>query len=98
MDNFEKLVINIEGEMYQNASAGIKQLDGFALFEKVYITKYYPKYKIERTVVLYGSDDTKKPIGKISFVLNSKGKILISLTAPTIFKKSFNNIVDYWSI
>ncbi len=97
VDDSEKLVINIEGEMYKNAKAGIKQLKGFASFEKLYITKYYPKYKIERTVILYGSHNSKKPIGKITFVLNSNGKILISLKAPKIFKKSFDNIVDFWN-
>ncbi|MDC9721970.1 MAG: hypothetical protein PSN34_04255 [Urechidicola sp.] len=97
VDNFEKLVINIEGEMYKNANVGIKQLNGFTSFEKYYITKHYPKYKIERTVVLYGSNDTKRPIGKISFILNSNGKILISLQAPKVFKTSFNNIIDFWN-
>ena len=83
--------------MTKIANTGIKQLNGFTAFEKFYITKYYPKYKIERTVVLYGSNDTKKPIGKISFTLNSKGKILISVKAPRVFKTSFNNIIDFWN-
>ena len=97
LDNSEKIVVNIEGEMYINADIGIKQLDDFTSFEKLYITKYYPKHKIERTVILYGSNDTKKPIGKISFILNSKGKILINLKAPKIFIESFNNILDFWN-
>lgn len=97
VDNSDNLVVNIEGEMHQNADTGIKQLDSFGSFENLYIAKHYPKYKIERTVVLYGSDDTDKPIGKISFVLNSKGKVLVSLKAPKIFIDSFNNILDFWN-
>jgi len=97
IDEREKLVINIEGEMYKNANKGIEQLKGFNSFEKFYISKYYPKYTIERTVVLYGSDDMTKPVGKISFLLNSNGEILISLTAPLLFKKSFDNIISFWN-
>jgi uncharacterized protein YdaT len=95
-DDEEKLIINIEGEMYKNANVGIIQLKGFDAFENDYISKYYPLFDITRTVVLYGSDDIKKPIGKISFVLTAKGKILINVKAPKLFKNSFNNIFDYW--
>ncbi len=96
-DEEEKLIINIEGEMYKNAEAGVIQLEGFDAFEKLYISKYYPKYDITRTVVLYGSEDTQTPIGKISFILTTQGKILISVTAPILFKKSFKNIFSYWN-
>ncbi len=95
-DEEEKLIINIEGEMYKNADAGILQLEGFNAFEELYISKYYPDYDITRTVVLYGSKSTTKPIGKISFILTTEGKILISITAPILFKKSFANILSYW--
>lgn len=95
-DEEEKLIINIEGEMYKNAKAGITQLEGFDAFEELYISKYYPEYNITRTVVLYGSEDIRKPIGKISFILTTQGKMLISIEAPVLFKKSFNNILSYW--
>jgi len=95
-DEEEKLIINIEGEMYKNAQNGIEQLKGFDAFEKLYISNYYPEYDITRTVVLYGSENIEKPIGKISFILTTKGKILISIKAPSLFKKSFKNILSYW--
>ena len=95
-DEEEKLIINIEGEMYKNSEVGIKQLESFNAFEELYISNYYPNYDITRTVVLYGSQEVKKPIGKISFILTTKGKILISIKAPTLFKKSFDNILSYW--
>ncbi len=97
LDNIQKKIINIEGEMYQNAENGIKQLDGFDTFEKHYILKYYPKYSIARTVILYGGDDNRLPIGKISFVLNTQGKILLNIKAPKLFIEAFKNIFDYWS-
>jgi hypothetical protein len=95
-DEKAKEIINIEGEMYENADKGIEQLKGFNAFEELYISKYYPQFNITRTVVLYGSQDTKRPIGKISFLLTTEGKILISLKAPKLFQKSFQNIFDYW--
>jgi hypothetical protein len=97
LDDTQKEIINIEGEMYQNVKNGIKQLDGFVTFEKYYISKYYPKYNITRTVILYGGDDNKRPIGKISFILNTQGEILLNIEAPKLFIKAFKNIFDYWS-
>lgn len=96
-DEEEQLIINIEGEMYQNAQNGIEQLKGFDAFEKSYISQYYPSYNITRTVVLYGSQDKQKPIGEISFILTTEGKTLISLNAPKLFHKSFCNILSYWN-
>ena len=97
LDDIEKEIINIEGEMYQNAQNGIKQLDGFDSFEKYYISKYYPKYNITRTVILYGGNKNKEPIGKISFILNTRGEILLNVEAPKLFIEAFKNICHYWS-
>ncbi len=95
-DEYEKLIINIEGEMHKNAKQGIKQLKGFDAFEDSYVSKYYPSFDIVRTVVLYGSESAKKPIGKISFILSVTGKILVNIKAPKLFKDSFKNIFDFW--
>lgn len=97
LDNEEKKIINIEGEMYQNDQKGIEQLDGFEHFEKSYILKYYPKYNIIRTIILYGGEENRLPIGKISFILNIKGEILLNIEAPKLFIEAFKNIFDYWS-
>jgi len=97
LDEKEKEIINIEGEMYQNAQNGIKQLEGFDTFEKYYISKFYPKYDIKRTVILYGGDNNNLPIGKISFILNIQGEILLNIEAPKLFTQAFKNIFDYWS-
>ena len=55
--------------MYKNADKGIIRLKGFDALENLYISKYYPGYNIIKTVVLYGSDDDKTPVGEISFLL-----------------------------
>lgn len=96
VDFKKKEVIDVEGEMYQNANKGILQLDGFDSFEDLYINKYYPGYSIIRTVVLFGSNSRVIPVGKISLLINSEGDILLSTTAPALFIDSLNNFRDYW--
>lgn len=96
VDFKKKEVIDVEGEMYQNANKGILQLEGFDSFEDLYINKYYPGYSIIRTVVLFGSNSISIPVGKISLLLNSEGDILLSTTAPVLFIDSLNNFRDYW--
>ena len=97
IDFENKEVIDIEGEMYENSLKGIEQIKGFDSFEDLYIKKHYPEYKVIRTVVLYGSSEESLPVGEISFLLNSEGKILLSLMAPKIFKSSLENILQYWA-
>ena len=97
IDVDNKEVVDIEGEMYKNASKEIQQLKGFDAFENLYIKRYYPNYTISRTVVLYGGKDKKIPVGKISLLLNLQGNILLSIKAPKIFKQSLNNILEYWT-
>ena len=96
VDFKKKEIIDVEGEMYQNAIKGILQLDGFDSFEDLYINKYYPGYSIIRTVVLFGSNSRVIPVGKISLLINSEGDILLSTTAPALFIDSLNNFRDYW--
>ena len=77
---------------------GIKELNNFDTIEKSYIKKYYPKYEIIRTVVLYGG--TKEIIERIgvSFLLNSKGLMVISVKAPVLFKEAIKNLKHYWGL
>ena len=96
IDFNKKEVIDVEGEMFHNANKGILQLDGFDSFENLYIKKYYPKYSIIRTVVLFGSNANQNPAGKISLLLNDGGDILLSTTAPGLFVNSLKNFRDYW--
>ena len=72
----KKEVIDVEGEMFHNANKE-SQLDSFDSFENLYIKKYYPGYSIIRTVVLFGSNASQSPVGKISLLLNDGGDILL---------------------
>jgi len=90
-------VINIEGKKYQFRKKGIEELKNFDDIEKRYIKKYYPKYKITRTVVLYGG--TKKKIVEIEvgFLLNENGDLVLGIKAPELFKEAIKNLLDFWS-
>lgn len=89
-------IINIEGKTYKNMAIGIRELDNFDAVEKYYISKYYPEYKIIRTVVLYGGFADKIERIEVSFLLNSSGKIVLSCSAPELFKDAILNLRNYW--
>ncbi|MCF6344059.1 MAG: hypothetical protein L3J15_05190 [Devosiaceae bacterium] len=91
-------IINIEGKQYRTMLQGIKDLDNFDAFEKFYVKKHYPDYKIIRTVVLYGGTQTEIEKIEVSFLLNKNGDLIISCSAPEIFKESISNLKDYWHV
>jgi hypothetical protein len=89
-------IINIEGKKSSNVLQGIKELDNFDQIEKYYINKYYPEYKVTRTVVLYGGIDTEIKQIEVCFLLNNTGKLVLSLRAPPIIKDGIKNLFDFW--
>lgn len=96
LDKKENEIINIEGEKYINRNAGILQIKTFDFIEKVYIKKHYPKHKIIRTVVLFGSDETSFVEIEVSFLLNKSGQLILSVKAPKLFKEAIKNLLDFW--
>lgn len=89
-------VINIEGKKYQFCKDGIKELKGFKDIEKNYIKKYYPKYNIIRTVVLYGGTKNKVIKIKVGFLLNENGDLVLGIKAPKLFREAIKNLLDFW--
>lgn len=89
-------IINIEGERAQNVQAGISQLEGFGFIEQHYIKQYYPEFKVLRTVVLYGGEDSSVNKVEVSLLLNSKGQIILGVQAPELFKEAIKNLIDFW--
>ena len=89
-------VINIEGKKYQFRQNGIEELKGFGDIEKTYIKKYYPKFKITRTVVLYGGIETKIIEIEVGFLLNEKGDLVLGIKAPELFREAIKNLLDFW--
>jgi hypothetical protein len=90
-------VINVEGKTYANRLKGIAELNNYDPIEEHYIKKHYPDYKITRTVVLYGSKETKIVELKISFLLNQNGELILGVQAPELFKTAIKNLKDFWA-
>lgn len=90
-------IINIEGKKYQFRHEGIKELSYFADIESDYIKKYYPEFKITRTVVLYGSKENRIFEIEIGFLLNENGELILGIKAPELFKEAIKNLIEFWS-
>ena len=96
IDIKDKESITIEGKKYINKNTGIKELNNYDSFENLYLKQYYPDYKIVRTVVLYGSNEESIVEVEVGFLLNAKGKLVLGINAPKLFKHAINNLLDYW--
>ena len=90
-------VINIEGKKYQFRHNGISELTNYDYIEKHYIKKYYPKSKIIRTVVLYGSQETQIIEIEIGFLLNENGQLILGIKATGLFQEAIKNLLDFWN-
>ena len=64
--------------------------------ERLYINKYSPKYKVIRTVVLYGSHEKRVVELEVGFLLNKDGYLCLGIKAPGIFKDAIKNLIDFW--
>ncbi|HBK82910.1 MAG TPA: hypothetical protein DDZ41_04825 [Flavobacterium sp.] len=90
-------VINIEGKKYAFRKNGIAELENYDYIEKNYILKHYPKFKILRTVVLYGSNEEEIIEIEIGFLLNEKGQLILGVKAPRLLKEAITNLLDFWN-
>lgn len=90
-------IINVEGKKYKFRKDGIRELESYGDIEKNYIKKYYPKYKIIRTVVLYGGTEKKIVEIEVGFLLNENGDLVLGIKAPRLFREAIKNLLDFWS-
>lgn len=95
LDVADTEVITIEGKKYEFRQNGINELDNYDSFDEFYLKPYYPEFKIVRTVVLYGSQNEKIAEIQVGFLLNEKGKMVLGINAPKLFKKAIENLLDY---
>lgn len=93
----ENEVITIEGKKYVNREKGIRELDNYDSFDELYLNRYYPSYKIVRTVVLYGGQEERISGIKVGFLLNQSGKLVLGIEAPSLFCRAITNLLDYWN-
>jgi len=89
-------IINIEGKKYEFRHKAIAELKNFEEIEKRYIRKYYPKYKILRTAVLYGGHERRVIEIEIGFLLNKDGDLVLGIKPPELFKDAIKNLIDFW--
>lgn len=97
LDIKETEVITIEGKKYQNMRQGVRELNNYDAFDALYLKKYYPKFHIVRTVVLYGGEEEQIAEVEVGFLLNAKGKLVLGIKAPKLFQRAINNLLDYWN-
>lgn len=88
--------INIEGKKYKSRKKGIAELNNYDFIEENYVKKYYPKFKIIRTVVLYGSQEEEIIEIEVGFLLNENGQLILGVKAPLLFKEAIKNLLDFW--
>ena len=97
IDFSETEIINVEGKKYKFRQKGIDELKTFEAIEKNYIQKYYPRFRITRTVVLYGSKEKRIIEIEVGFLLNKRGELILGIKAPELFKEAIKNLIDFWS-
>jgi hypothetical protein len=88
-------IINVEGKQYQFRAKGIEELKNYDSVEHLYINKYYPKYRIIRTVVLSGGAEKKVIEIEIGFLLNKEGDLVLGIKAPELFKEAIRNLIAF---
>ena len=96
LDIKENEAITIEGKKYEFRKKGIIELNAYDDFEKMYLKKFYQRFKIVRTVVLYGSKEERIGEVQIGFLLNENGKLVLGIKAPKLFKRAITNLLDFW--
>ncbi len=89
-------IINVEGEKDINVDSGIAQLKTFGNIEKYYLKKYYPEYKIMRSIVLYGGFSTEVMHKEVGLLINKRGKLVLGFAAPEVFKDTVKNLLSFW--
>lgn len=97
LDIAETEVITVEGKKYEYKQNGIDELNNYDTFDERYLKVYYPEFKIVRTVVLYGSQYEKIAEIEVGFLLNEKGKLVLGIKAPKLFRRAIQNLLDYWN-
>ncbi|MGC8483653.1 MAG: hypothetical protein ACP5OE_08440 [Thermodesulfobium sp.] len=89
-------IINIEGKKYEFRAKAIEDLKAYDDIERMYIKLYYPRHKIIRTVVLYGSHEKRVAEIQVGFLLNEDGDMVLGLKPPELFKDAIKNLIDFW--
>ncbi len=86
-------IINVEGKKYSTRAAGIAELANYSYIEeKVILPSHNPSAFI-RTVVVFGSKETKIKEKEIGFMLNEEGQMILGDQSPEIFKEAISKLL-----
>ncbi len=97
LDIKSKESILIEGKQYACRRRGIKELNNYDSFTNCYLNEYYPEFKVVKTLVLFGGKKEEIIEVEVGFLLNKKGKLVLGIKAPNLFKQAIKNLLDYWA-
>lgn len=92
-----KQTILTEGKKYQNLKKGIKELENYDSFIESYLLEYYPDFEVVKTLALFGGKEEKIIEVEVGFLLNEKGKLVLGIYAPQLFRRAVQNVIDFWS-
>ena len=81
-------IVEIEGKKYSKRINGVNQIKLYDAFDEEYVNKYYPGIQTVRTVVLYGSNNTKVVELDVGFLLNENGDLILGPNPPSLIKKA----------
>ncbi|MFA5020399.1 MAG: hypothetical protein WC533_04870 [Candidatus Pacearchaeota archaeon] len=88
----EAKLYEFEGKTSENVSDGIAEIKLFGAIEKEYLKKYYPKYSVERGVILFGGEEKRITEKEVIFLMNSDGEIIVSAKTPKVILNALKNI------
>ena len=75
----------------------MNQIKLYDAFDEEYVNKYYPGIQTVRTVVLYGSNNTKVVELDVGFLLNENGDLILGPNSPSLIKKAIETADEYWT-
>jgi hypothetical protein len=93
-DPSKQEVINVEGKKYSNRKAGIADLNNYDYIEEKLIIPSHGPRNIIRTVAVFGSKEVDIKEKEISFLLNDDGLVVLSDSAPAIFKEALEKALS----
>lgn len=66
--------------------------------QKAYIeNNTTPEFEVVKTLALFGGKEEKVIEVEVGFLLNEKGKLVLGIYAPQLFRRAVQNVMDFWS-
>ena len=76
-----KMIFMCEGEMKGNENKGLDQINGFHLFEKLYLKKYYPEFEVKKFLII-SNGSPNEILEETLFQVNCDGALKYNSILP----------------